>query len=846
MELQDALARLLDRRTEEDRTIEKEQHEQFLSQFPRAAWSNMPLEHYALGTENSRESYSYALEWGTPRLGSIRGGSAHKHVIFKRNSGEWKYPSGYASAEEAWNDVRSAFLSLLSAADEGRWEDTAEIDLLRGAKTVRLKTLFLYFPENVLPVYSHAHLSEFAQALGLDNSDDPLVINRRILTHLRQTPGLTHASTHDLGALLYEWKPPTGWHTPSYWKIAPGPNAAKWDDCLSEGYICVGWDDVGDLSLFDTEEEFRNAFAATFQEAYKGHQSTVSRKANELWRLTQLESGDKIVANNGQRHVLAIGTVTDTGYEWRPERSDYKHTVAVEWDTSFARELAEPVKQWATTTVLKVPKALVSRLTDRDDAQPIASTVWSIDVDTEARYREWAKVLDRKKQLIFYGPPGTGKTHAARGFARWLLTERLDLLDEDEPWSADELDATLRAPAVATNAWWVTANPDKWSWDELFRDGFVDFTRGRIQKHYDTAQSGDVVVCYQTAPESRVVGLARIVNVHPDDSSETDLGPLRLIPIQRFADGPSWSSMKENQTLAGSEPVKSLAQGTLFSLTNNEFREILRLSGTTDDWLGRVADDLTPFLTDITFHASYSYEEFIEGYRPIGTGGPGLSLSLRDGLMKRIARTAAADTPSPYVLLIDELNRANLPRVFGELLTVLEADKRGSGVILPASGESMAIPENLFIIGTMNTADRSIRSLDAALRRRFAFVEILPDPSLLEGETVDELALDIFLMELNRRITATAGRERQIGHSYFLSEGRAITSLDEFAEVVRLEIIPLLQEIAYDDFGKLAEYLGNELVDAHEQRLTTVADNPTSLIAALAKEYQAQPANVDR
>ena len=114
----------------------------------------------------------------------------------------------------------------------------------------------------------------------------------------------------------------------------------------------------------------------------------------------------------------------------------------------------------------------------------------------------------------------------------------------------------------------------------------------------------------------------------------------------------------------------------------------------------------------------------------------------------------------------------------------------------------------------MNTADRSIRSLDAALRRRFAFIELLPDPSLLEGETVNEqLALDVFLDELNRRITKSAGRERQIGHSFFFHEGQIVTDPDDFAAVMRLEIIPLLQEIAYDDYGKLAEYLGSELVD---------------------------------
>jgi 5-methylcytosine-specific restriction protein B len=249
-------------------------------------------------------------------------------------------------------------------------------------------------------------------------------------------------------------------------------------------------------------------------------------------------------------------------------------------------------------------------------------------------------------------------------------------------------------------------------------------------------------------------------------------------------------------------------------------------------------EKLASYLTQVTFHASYSYEDFLEGYRPVPGEGDGLRLELRDGLMTRIARTARADGDTPYLLLVDEMNRANTPRVFGELMTVLERDKRGMAIILPTSGRDLVLPANVYMIGTMNTSDRSIRTLDAALRRRFAFIEVLPDSSPLDGAMVEDLALNDFLDELNRRVTKVAGREKQIGQSYLLHEDKPIDDVESLAEVLRLEVIPLLQEIAFDDYGRLQEFLGPDVVDAETQRLRAVVDDPSALVAALVKEYQ--------
>lgn len=220
-------------------------------------------------------------------------------------------------------------------------------------------------------------------------------------------------------------------------------------------------------------------------------------------------------------------------------------------------------------------------------------------------------------------------------------------------------------------------------------------------------------------------------------------------------------------------------------------------------------DGAPPYIEACTFHPMYSYEDFIEGYRPDGAG-----FSLRDGIFKRLSKVASAQPEMRFVLIIDEINRGNIPRIFGELITLIESTRRGKvAVTLPLSGERFTVPENLSIIGTMNTADRSILLLDAALRRRFAFEELMPDPSLLAGVNFEGMSLATWLAALNRRILEQLGkdgRNLQIGHAYLMHAGVPISTPARFAEVFRDDIWPLLQEYCYGDDRKLSAILASE------------------------------------
>jgi 5-methylcytosine-specific restriction protein B len=222
-----------------------------------------------------------------------------------------------------------------------------------------------------------------------------------------------------------------------------------------------------------------------------------------------------------------------------------------------------------------------------------------------------------------------------------------------------------------------------------------------------------------------------------------------------------------------------------------------------------------------SFHPAYGYEDFLEGFRPVSRTGA-LQFELRDGIFKRLCARAVNVPHKPHFLIIDEINRGDIPRIFGELLTVLEKDKRGRAITLPLSATRFSVPDNVFVIGTMNTADRSIALLDAALRRRFGFIEVLPDSTVLSGVAVGGLPLGPWLDELNRRIIQSVGRDGrhlQVGHSYLMTAGGAVRDQTRFVEILRDEIVPLVEEYCYEDFNALERILGSVLVQKQRQRI---------------------------
>ena len=225
-----------------------------------------------------------------------------------------------------------------------------------------------------------------------------------------------------------------------------------------------------------------------------------------------------------------------------------------------------------------------------------------------------------------------------------------------------------------------------------------------------------------------------------------------------------------------------------------------------------------------TFHQSYGYEEFIEGIKPVieaketdsetsETKKSDIGYKIEPGVFKKFCEKAKGDT-QPYVFIIDEINRGNISKIFGELITLIETTKRdGMGAeaadaILPYSGEAFSVPSNVYILGTMNTADRSIALMDTALRRRFNFEEMMPDPSVIDGIKVEALDVAAMLRTINTRIEYLYDREHTIGHAFF-TKLRDNPSLEVLAEIFRNNVVPLLQEYFYEDYEKIQLVLGD-------------------------------------
>ena len=406
------------------------------------------------------------------------------------------------------------------------------------------------------------------------------------------------------------------------------------------------------------------------------------------------------------------------------------------------------------------------------------------------------------------------------------------------------------------NYWWLNANPKIWSFSDIAVGETQAYTlynengnKRRIFQNFLDAKVGDVVIGYESNQVRQIVAIGRV-------SAEQDGEKLFFEKVETLSSPIDYAVLKECPELENMEYFRN-PQGSLFKLTRSEYEFILDMireenpivtasssdAYTKDDFLNEVYmteeryETLVNVLRNkkniilqgapgvgktfaarrlawsmmgekddsriefVQFHQNYSYEDFMMGYKPVEDG-----FELKYGIFYRFCQKAANQPDKEFFFIIDEINRGNMSKIFGELLMLIEKDYRGTKMTLAYNGLPFSVPKNLYIIGMMNTADRSLAMIDYALRRRFSFFEIEPGfdsqgfisyQNGLNSETLDELISKV--KELNRKIAAdkSLGRGFCIGHSYFC--GRDVCTDEWLHSVVDYDILPMLSEYWFDD-----------------------------------------------
>ncbi len=404
--------------------------------------------------------------------------------------------------------------------------------------------------------------------------------------------------------------------------------------------------------------------------------------------------------------------------------------------------------------------------------------------------------------------------------------------------------------------WWLNANPKIWSFFDIAVGETQAYTlynengnKRRIFQNFLDAKVGDVVIGYESNPVRQIVAIGRV-------SAEQDGEKLFFEKVETLSSPIDYAVLKECPELENMEYFRN-PQGSLFKLTRSEYEFILDMireenpiitaassdAYTKDDFLNEVYmteeryETLVNVLRNkkniilqgapgvgktfaarrlawsmmgekddsriefVQFHQNYSYEDFMMGYKPVEDG-----FELKYGIFYRFCQKAANQPNKEFFFIIDEINRGNMSKIFGELLMLIEKDYRGTKMTLAYNGLPFSVPKNLYIIGMMNTADRSLAMIDYALRRRFSFFEIEPGfdsqgfisyQNGLNSETLDELIAKV--KELNRKIASdkSLGRGFCIGHSYFC--GRDVCTDEWLHSVVDYDILPMLSEYWFDD-----------------------------------------------
>lgn len=755
--------------------------DEFLQVWPISRLKNMTLDEYSLA--GNKDCFTYWLESRLDKMGSIWGGSAFKFGVYSRSDPTDKasdtkssysathgwYSSLGATAEEAFEKVRRY---VAQVAEMAARDDLESIEAFRNlGEAIKWKIAF-HYQNRQSPSIINVFKKEFL-ALSLE------VTSRQPMAAL-QKEALTRRPS-GMGILEYGQRVWEAWAKKNLviWKLSHGGQSFSEDE--RQLYLQNHWVSVHKDTGKKQGENFKKTPEGTLFFLCFGNSPQL------IGQFTSPASPCDEDEGWLRRSYRVLAKAQNTGRYTR-----HKKYWSPGANSTFARVSAQDLSDFEET-LLKPYFGLDLATLAALSGDGMETRESSMDIPAVTS-QNIASIVHVPFNRIYYGPPGTGKTYTLTQLLKKDYEQREPNIPEQE-WREHFL-----LEKISGLKWW-----------EGIAAALYDL--GGETKVADIAGHPFIQAIFR----AKKSGLLRsslwgTLQHHTIETSSTVNMKLRFSPaiFDKTADS-AWRFAGDWQESCADiiDLVKLWKQGP--SQTSDAIRNY----------------------SFVTFHQSYGYEEFVEGIRPVlAEDGEtsDVAYEIRPGVFKELCRKARQFPNQRFAMVIDEINRGNISKIFGELITLIECDKRDplngapppAEVILPYSGELFSVPGNIDIIGAMNTADRSLALLDTALRRRFEFVECMPDtreapdpavPSSapLAGLNVEGIDIRRMLECINERIEALFDRDHTIGHAYFmpLFPLRDDERFKALGNIFRNRVVPLLQEYFFEDWEKIRLVLGD-------------------------------------
>lgn len=633
---------------------------------------------------------------------------------------------------------------------------------------------------------------DYLESIGVDANVNDVDSYKALLQNLKNKMESGQLKEKSFAEISYN-----AWIAPKptrYWLYAPGEKAQHWNSFYSCGIMAIGWEELGDLSKYSKKSELKSAMDDEY-----GTDSSHKNSVACTWDFVHnMNIGDVVFVKQGKSKILGYGIVA-SDYYYDENREFYNSLRDVDWKVKGEWEHPGDA----------VLKTLTDITTYPDYVEKLKSLF-----TMNSEIQQYTKLLEFKKNIILQGAPGTGKTYNTAALA-------LSICGESVPESHDEV---------------------MQRYDELQKEGRIGFCTFHQSMDYEDfvegikpikPDEGEMFYKVEDGIFKRMAVSAEYAFINNQKQSiiafrNFDERWNRLVDLinEKQNDGSygfktkSGTEMKVVNATDNSITLKGESAGNATICYKNEIEKLWNVFGETD--LDKIKNFNTEFRKYVGGNetAKYAIIKVLQN-EEIENVNIQDDKQLDYQKIKELVRKLEDEDfknkeVKNYVLIIDEINRGNVSRIFGELITLLEKDKCLGGehpikVTLPYSKESFGVPENLYIIGTMNTTDRSVGNIDYAVRRRFAFATLQSQRDLVVANSTEKAAVlfDAVKLFIEKHKTEMDFEDLMVGHSYFFAKDD-----DELALRWQYEILPLLNEYIKDDILRADRLESNMSVDA--------------------------------